>query len=115
MSSVDSIVARLTALHPKRIDLSLDRLQRLLAGGPHHALGLFPRFAREAQERAPRCGEPQHDDGRADGAAGDGVERRAAGFDERIDRRGEKARRGVAGVIRNLQLGIQNSQRIHDS
>jgi len=31
MSSVDSIVARLTALHPKRIDLSLDRLQRLLA------------------------------------------------------------------------------------
>jgi len=31
MSSIDSIVARLTALHPKRIDLSLARLQRLLA------------------------------------------------------------------------------------
>jgi dihydrofolate synthase / folylpolyglutamate synthase len=28
---VDAIVARLTALHPKRIDLSLDRVQRLLA------------------------------------------------------------------------------------
>src|ERR1700686_4112987 len=27
---VDSIVARLNALHPKRIDLSLDRVQRLL-------------------------------------------------------------------------------------
>jgi dihydrofolate synthase/folylpolyglutamate synthase len=35
MSSVDSIVARLTALHPKRIDLSLDRLQRLLAALDH--------------------------------------------------------------------------------
>jgi dihydrofolate synthase/folylpolyglutamate synthase len=30
MTQVDSIVARLTALHPKRIDLSLDRVQRLL-------------------------------------------------------------------------------------
>jgi len=28
---VDAIVARLTALHPKRIDLSLDRIERLLA------------------------------------------------------------------------------------
>ena len=31
MASIDSIVARLTALHPKRIDLSLGRIQRLLA------------------------------------------------------------------------------------
>src|SRR5664279_2367173 len=31
MTPIDSIVARLTALHPKRIDLSLDRVQRLLA------------------------------------------------------------------------------------
>jgi dihydrofolate synthase / folylpolyglutamate synthase len=40
MSSIDSIVARLTALHPKRIDLSLDRLQRLLAalGSPERKL-----------------------------------------------------------------------------
>jgi dihydrofolate synthase/folylpolyglutamate synthase len=30
MASVDSIVARLTSLHPKRIDLSLDRMKRLL-------------------------------------------------------------------------------------
>jgi dihydrofolate synthase / folylpolyglutamate synthase len=30
MTSIDSIVARLTALHPKRIDLSLNRVQRLL-------------------------------------------------------------------------------------
>ena len=30
MASIDSIVARLTALHPKRIDLSLGRIQRLL-------------------------------------------------------------------------------------
>ena len=28
---IDAIVARLAALHPKRIDLSLDRIQRLLA------------------------------------------------------------------------------------
>ena len=32
---VDAIVARLTALHPKRIDLSLDRVQRLLAALDH--------------------------------------------------------------------------------
>jgi dihydrofolate synthase / folylpolyglutamate synthase len=35
MSSVDAVVARLTALHPKRIDLSLDRLQRLLMALDH--------------------------------------------------------------------------------
>src|SRR3954468_8730498 len=35
MSSVDSIVARLLTLHPKRIDLSLDRMWRLLGAlGP---------------------------------------------------------------------------------
>jgi dihydrofolate synthase/folylpolyglutamate synthase len=35
MTPIDSIVARLTALHPKRIDLSLERLQRLLAALDH--------------------------------------------------------------------------------
>src|SRR5213076_1980913 len=35
MSSVDSIVARLLTLHPKRIDLSLDRMWRLLAALGH--------------------------------------------------------------------------------
>src|SRR5882762_3200731 len=42
MSSVDSIVARLLALHPKRIDLSLDRMWRLLAalGHPERQLPL---------------------------------------------------------------------------
>jgi dihydrofolate synthase/folylpolyglutamate synthase len=37
---VDAIVARLNALHPKRIDLSLDRVQRLLAalGSPEKKL-----------------------------------------------------------------------------
>jgi dihydrofolate synthase/folylpolyglutamate synthase len=35
MSSVDSIVERLTALHPKRIDLSLERIERLLAALDH--------------------------------------------------------------------------------
>lgn len=40
MTSVDSIVTRLTALHPKRIDLSLDRMQRLLdaLGNPEKKL-----------------------------------------------------------------------------
>lgn len=40
MTSVDSILARLTALHPKRIDLSLDRVQRLLValGNPEKKL-----------------------------------------------------------------------------
>src|SRR6266542_4023056 len=35
MTPIDSIVARLTALHPTRIDLSLDRMQRLLAALDH--------------------------------------------------------------------------------
>ncbi len=40
MTPIDSIVARLNALHPKRIDLSLDRVQRLLAalGNPERKL-----------------------------------------------------------------------------
>lgn len=40
MTSIDSIVARLTALHPKRIDLSLDRMKRLLnaLGNPERKL-----------------------------------------------------------------------------
>src|SRR5476649_759139 len=40
MTSIDSIVARLLALHPKRIDLSLDRIERLLAalGNPERKL-----------------------------------------------------------------------------
>ncbi|HET9718072.1 MAG TPA: folylpolyglutamate synthase/dihydrofolate synthase family protein [Pseudolabrys sp.] len=35
MSSIDSIVARLLNLHPKRIDLSLDRVKRLLSALDH--------------------------------------------------------------------------------
>src|SRR5690242_3941222 len=40
MNPVDSILARLTALHPKRIDLSLGRIERLLAalGNPERKL-----------------------------------------------------------------------------
>src|SRR5258707_2921498 len=40
MTSVDSVVARLTALHPKLIDLSLDRMWRILAelGHPERRL-----------------------------------------------------------------------------
>ncbi|MFA6265918.1 MAG: folylpolyglutamate synthase/dihydrofolate synthase family protein [Pseudolabrys sp.] len=40
MTPVDSILARLTALHPKLIDLSLDRVERLLAalGNPERKL-----------------------------------------------------------------------------
>jgi dihydrofolate synthase / folylpolyglutamate synthase len=40
MSSVDSILSRLLALHPRRIDLLLDRIVRLLAalGDPHKRL-----------------------------------------------------------------------------
>ncbi len=34
MTAVDSIVARLTALHPKRIDLSLERMWRILKSLP---------------------------------------------------------------------------------
>jgi dihydrofolate synthase/folylpolyglutamate synthase len=42
MNPIDSIVARLNALHPKRIDLSLDRLQRLLAALDHPERKLPP-------------------------------------------------------------------------
>ncbi len=42
MSSIDSLVSRLTALHPKRIDLSLDRMQRLLAALGHPERKLPP-------------------------------------------------------------------------
>ena len=42
MADVDSIVARLTALHPKRIDLSLDRIERLLAALDHPERKLPP-------------------------------------------------------------------------
>ena len=42
MTHVDSILARLTALHPKRIDLSLDRVQRLLAALDHPEKELPP-------------------------------------------------------------------------
>jgi len=38
MTPVDSILARLLALHPKRIDLTLARIERILErlGSPHH-------------------------------------------------------------------------------
>ena len=39
---LDAIVARLTALHPKRIDLSLDRVERLLAALDHPERKLPP-------------------------------------------------------------------------
>ena len=39
---IDAIVARLTALHPKRIDLSLDRIERLLAAFDHPERKLPP-------------------------------------------------------------------------
>ena len=42
MSQVDSILTRLLALHPKRIDLSLDRVQRLLAALDHPERRLPP-------------------------------------------------------------------------
>src|ERR1044071_9372031 len=42
MSLPESIVARLTALHPKRIDLSLDRVRLLLAGLDHPQQKLPP-------------------------------------------------------------------------
>lgn len=42
MAPIDSIVARLIALHPKRIDLSLDRVQRLLAALDHPERRLPP-------------------------------------------------------------------------
>ena len=42
MNPIDSIVARLNALHPKRIDLSLGRVQRLLAALDHPERKLPP-------------------------------------------------------------------------
>src|SRR5262245_55446015 len=42
MASVDSIVARLTALHPKLIDLSLDRMRHILAALGHPERRLPP-------------------------------------------------------------------------
>src|SRR5512139_1927801 len=42
MKDIESIVARLMALHPKRIDLSLDRVQRLLAALGHPEKKLPP-------------------------------------------------------------------------
>ena len=42
MTPIDSIVARLTALHPKRIDLSLERIERLLAALDHPERKLPP-------------------------------------------------------------------------
>jgi dihydrofolate synthase / folylpolyglutamate synthase len=42
MTPIDSIVARLTALHPKRIDLSLGRIERLLAALGHPEKKLPP-------------------------------------------------------------------------
>src|SRR5262249_11649708 len=42
MNLVDSIVARLLTLHPKRIDLSLDRMWRLLAALGHPERQLPP-------------------------------------------------------------------------
>src|SRR5262245_43450785 len=42
MSSVDTIVTRLTALHPKLIDLSLDRMWRILRALDHPERKLPP-------------------------------------------------------------------------
>ncbi len=42
MTPIDSILARLTALHPKRIDLSLGRIERLLAALGHPEWKLPP-------------------------------------------------------------------------
>src|SRR5438067_11394328 len=42
MTSIDSIVTRLTALHPKLIDLSLDRMWRILAALDHPERKLPP-------------------------------------------------------------------------
>jgi dihydrofolate synthase/folylpolyglutamate synthase len=42
MSQIDSIVARLLALHPKRIDLTLERMWRILAALGHPEQGLPP-------------------------------------------------------------------------
>jgi dihydrofolate synthase / folylpolyglutamate synthase len=42
MTPIDSIIARLTALHPRRIDLSLGRIERLLAALDHPERKLPP-------------------------------------------------------------------------
>src|SRR5690348_5857293 len=42
MDQIDTIVARLNELHPKRIDLSLDRVERLLAALDHPERRLPP-------------------------------------------------------------------------
>src|SRR5216684_332776 len=42
MASVDSIIARLLSLHPKRIDLSLDRMWRILGALDHPERRLPP-------------------------------------------------------------------------
>lgn len=42
MTSIDTVVARLTALHPKRIDLSLDRMRRILDALDHPERSLPP-------------------------------------------------------------------------
>jgi dihydrofolate synthase / folylpolyglutamate synthase len=42
VTSIDAILARLLALHPKRIDLSLDRIERLLAALDHPQRKLPP-------------------------------------------------------------------------
>jgi len=42
MTEVDAIIARLLSLHPKRIDLSLDRMQRILAQLDHPERRLPP-------------------------------------------------------------------------
>ncbi|HWE77839.1 MAG TPA: bifunctional folylpolyglutamate synthase/dihydrofolate synthase, partial [Pseudolabrys sp.] len=42
MTHIGSILDRLTALHPKRIDLSLDRIEALLAALDHPERKLPP-------------------------------------------------------------------------
>ena len=42
MTAVDSIMTRLTALHPRRIDLSLERMWRILAALDHPERALPP-------------------------------------------------------------------------
>ncbi len=42
MTEVDAIIARLLSLHPKRIDLTLDRVQRILAQLDHPERRLPP-------------------------------------------------------------------------
>src|SRR6201985_2369605 len=42
MTAVDDIMGRLIALHPKRIDISLDRMRRLLARPEHPERHLPP-------------------------------------------------------------------------